>query len=266
MSTATVTANPLNSLLTVLKKAFKGGYMPARPDDAFDLWVDFEDNQPGNLVLDLDSALFNELLKEIELKGRQVADIGCGTGRHWPKLLKAKPAAVTGFDVSAGRLKRLEQKFPKAQTNQVIDNLFADIASETYDVIVSNLTIAHIQYMEEALTNWCRILKPESDIIITDFHPDTLATGGRHTFRYNAHGIAVQSFVHDINDIAAILLKNGFTIVNKLELKIDKTVKRYYEAKDALSEYEKFKDSPVVYGIHLKRGGGYNITLTDDPK
>jgi ubiquinone/menaquinone biosynthesis C-methylase UbiE len=258
MSTAIAATTPLNSLISTLKKVLQKSYLTPRVTEkksveAYDLWAENYDVQPGNLMLDMDEAVFADLLKGVNLKGRQVADIGCGTGRHWNKLLKGKPDGVTGFDVSAGMLRRLEQKFPKAQTYQITDNLFGDIANETYDAIVSTLTVAHIENIEEALAAWCRILKYNSDIIITDFHPNALAFGGKRTFKHNKHSIAIQNFVHYVYDIEGILLKNGFHIVNKLERKIDESVRHYYEAKDALQVYEKFKDSRIIYGIHLKR-------------
>jgi ubiquinone/menaquinone biosynthesis C-methylase UbiE len=258
MSTMIATTNPLNSLISTLKRAmqrnvFFNPVKEKRSVEAYDIWAESYDVQPGNLMLDMDEDVFTELLAGVNLKGAAIADIGCGTGRHWPKLLKSKPANITGFDVSAGMLRRLEGKFPTAKTNQITDNLFADTDTATYDVIVSTLTVAHIENIQEALQAWCRILKHNGDIIITDFHPNALAFGGKRTFQHNNNSISIQNFVHYVYDIEGILLKNGFQIVNKLERKIDESVKHYYEDKNALHVYEKFKDARIIYGIHLKR-------------
>jgi len=261
MNTAIATANPFSSLIAALKRTVRGNrfFNPIKEKqsvEAYDLWAENYDAQPGNLMLDMDEEVFAALLTEVNIQGKQVADIGCGTGRHWPKMFEAKPAGITGFDVSAGMLKRLEQKFPEAKTSQITDNLFSDIETATYDVIVSTLTVAHIENIDEALQAWCRILKYNSDIIITDFHPNALAFGGRRTFQHNSSSIAIQNFVHYVYDIEGILLKRGFQVVNKLEKKIDESVKHYYEAKNALPVYEKFKDSRIIYGIHLRRSHG----------
>lgn len=253
--------NPLSSIVASLKKALRSTHIfsigkAKGTIEAYDLWSENYDTQSGNLMLDMDKALFSQLLAEVDIKGKQIADIGCGTGRHWPKLLKGRPAALTGFDVSAGMLRRLEQKFPKAQTNQITDNLFSDVPTATYDILVSTLAVSHIEHVEEALQAWSRILKLNSDIIITDFHPNALAFGAKRTFSHKNRPIAIENYVHYIPDIEAILLKNGFYIVNALERKIDESVKHYYAAEDALAIYEKFKDTSIIYGIHLKRGDG----------
>ena len=259
MSIVIASTNPVFSLISAFKKAFRAASFSnhvneKKSAEAYDLWAENYDAQPGNLMLDMDEAVFADLLSGVTLKGKSVVDIGCGTGRHWPKLLKDGPASITGFDVSAGMLKRLEQKFPNAQTYQITDNLFTDIKSASYDVLVSTLTMAHIENMEEALIAWLRIVKYDCDIIITDFHPNSLAFGGKRTFQHDGTSISIQNFVHYVYDIENIFIKQGFRIVNKLERTIDESVRHYYEAKNALHVYEKFKDSRIIYGIHLKRG------------
>jgi ubiquinone/menaquinone biosynthesis C-methylase UbiE len=258
MSSLIATNSPLSSLISSLKKALQKSHFPPRIKEkksveAYDLWAESYDVQPGNLMLDMDEEMFTELLSGVNITGKQIADIGCGTGRHWPKLLGNNPAGVTGFDVSAGMLKRLEQKFPDAKTNQITDNRCSDIGNATYHAIISTLTVAHIENIEEALASWSRILKYNSDIIITDFHPNALAYGGKRTFQHNKESISIENFVHYVYDIESIFINNGFRIVNKIEKRIDESVKHYYEAKNAMEVYQKFKDARIIYGIHLQR-------------
>ncbi|WP_295672847.1 class I SAM-dependent methyltransferase [uncultured Mucilaginibacter sp.] len=221
--------------------------------DAYDLWAENYDSQPGNLMLDLDKILFSKLIEGVALKNKVVADIGCGTGRHWPEVFKKEPASLTGFDISPGMLNKLKEKFPVAETYTITENSFSGISDHNFDVLVSTLTVAHIENLEEALEAWCRITKDEGDIIITDFHPDTLAFGGKRTFKHGSTQIAVRNFVHTVNSIKEILLRNGFKAVNEIERKIDESVKHYYTEQNAALVYEKFKGFPVIYGIHFRR-------------
>jgi ubiquinone/menaquinone biosynthesis C-methylase UbiE len=222
-------------------------------EEAYDLWSEDYDAQPGNLMLDLDEEVFSVLLAGLSLKDKRVADIGCGTGRHWPKIFACKPLALTGFDVSSGMLIRLQEKFPLSYTKKITDNKFSDLDGAMYDVLISTLTVAHIENLEEALVAWCRILKEDGDIIITDFHPDALANGGKRTFQHHNKQIEVQNFVHHVEEIERLLLKYNFHVVNRIEKIVDESVKHYYVAKNALPVYEKFKDSNIIYGLHLKR-------------
>jgi ubiquinone/menaquinone biosynthesis C-methylase UbiE len=245
-------------LIQTLKKYIKKHIFPSSIKErgvveAYDLWSANYDAQPGNLMLDLDELLFSKLLNDIGLKDKQVADIGCGTGRHWPKIFEKKPGSLTGFDVSIGMLNKLKEKFPTAKTHVIRDNHFLATDDDVYDVILSTLTVAHIESIEEALEAWSRILKTKGDIIITDFHPDALASGGKRTFRHQKKHIAVENFVHPTNIIRKILLNDGFHVVNEKEIKVDETVKHYYEEQNALHVYEKFKGFPIIYGMHFRR-------------
>jgi ubiquinone/menaquinone biosynthesis C-methylase UbiE len=193
------------------------------------------------------------LLGNVDIANKHVADIGCGTGRHWPVISKQNPASLTGFDVSPGMLNKLKEKYPSAHTNVIMDNSFSAIDDASYDVIISTLTIAHIENIEEAMQSWCRILKGKGDIIITDFHPDALASGGRRTFKHKNAQIAVQNFVHATNTIKELLLKNNIIVVHEDERQIDESVKSYYQNQNALHVYEKFKGFRMIYGIHFKK-------------
>lgn len=245
-------------MIKIIKNYIKRQILPSTIEDkdvveAYDIWAENYDAQPGNLMLDLDEILFTKLLADLNLENKTIADIGCGTGRHWTKILQQKPASLTGFDISSGMLKKLNDKFPEAKTYVITDNYFNDIANGTYDAILSTLTVAHIKDIEGALKTWCRITKQQDDIIITDFHPNALASGGKRTFRHGDKHIAVQNFVHTTDIIKHILLKEGFTVIAHREIKVDEAVKHYYEQQNALHVYEKFEGQPIIYGIHFKR-------------
>ena len=221
--------------------------------EAYDVWAPEYDSQPGNLMLDLDELVFTELLATINLSNKNIADVGCGTGRHWPKIISQDIDKLTGFDVSPGMLGVLNEKFPEMETHLIADNHFTGIAAKTYDLIVSTLTIAHIENLQEALTAWSRILKDAGDIILTDFHPSALASGGQRTFKHGNSHIAVRNFVHPTATIISILQNFNFKLVAKLEKTIDETVKHYYDVQNAMHIYERFKGFPIIYGLHFRR-------------
>lgn len=222
--------------------------------EAYDLWSANYDVQPGNLMLDLDEMLFSKLLADTDIQNKTIADIGCGTGRHWNKILEKRPQSLTGFDVSEGMLNRLKEKFPAASVHHITDDLFLNAPNAPFDLIISTLTVAHIENLEKALNAWCGLLKRRAEIILTDFHPKMLAFGGKRTFSHNNRRLSVRNYVYHIHTIKNILHENGFCVAAEEEFRIDETVKHYYESQKALEVYEQFKGFPVIYGIHFKRG------------
>jgi ubiquinone/menaquinone biosynthesis C-methylase UbiE len=221
--------------------------------EAYNFWSDSYDRQPGNLMLDLDEVLFAELIKEIDLKNKRIADIGCGTGRHWPKIYEKKPAIVMGFDVSAGMLQQLIRKFPSAVTQLTTDNLLKNVPDLFADCLVTTLTIAHIKNINEAIASWSRVLKNGGDLVITDFHPSMLAKGGKRSFRHGARNLSVINHIHPLDKVKNAFRKYGLTVVNEVERNVNEEVRPYYEAQNALPVYNRFKGLPIIYGLHLKK-------------
>jgi ubiquinone/menaquinone biosynthesis C-methylase UbiE len=221
--------------------------------EAYDMWSFSYDNQPGNLMLDLDEVIFGELIENIDVQNKKIADIGCGTGRHWKKIYEYKPALVMGFDVSAGMLNQLIQKFPSAVTQLTTDNFFKTVTDSYVDCLVTTLTIAHIKNIEEAIASWSRILKNDGDLIITDFHPSMLAKGGKRSFSHGGINLSVMNYVHPLDKVIRIFSQYDLTVVKQVEKSVNEEVKPYYEAQNALPVYERFKGMPIIYGLHLKK-------------
>jgi ubiquinone/menaquinone biosynthesis C-methylase UbiE len=226
--------------------------------EGYDTWAESYDCQPGNLMLDFDEDVFTTLLSKVDLKGKVVADIGCGTGRNWNKIYAKGPAFLTGFDVSQGMLDQLKAKFPGATVSKITSNGFQEITAGSFDFIISTLTVAHIEDMREAIETWCRMLTITGEMIITDFHPVALAKGGRRTFKNRGEVISITNYVHPIQTIKQICFENGMTAIAEEERVIDETVKHYFQLQHAMHVYKQFEGVPMIYGLYLKR--------SNDPK
>jgi ubiquinone/menaquinone biosynthesis C-methylase UbiE len=223
------------------------------PKAAYDLWAAGYDNQPGNLMLDLDEIIFSGLLSEISIEAKPVVDIGCGTGRHWPKLLAKDPSCLIGYDVSGGMLEKLKQKFPDAEARLLKGAKLVGLEDGSCTLVCSTLTIAHIRRLRPALEEWQRVLSVNGDMIITDYHPGTLQKGGRRTFTHEGKLIAVRNYIHPLDSIRQIARQLKLEEIRFVERRIDESVRPYYEQKNALPVYEQYKGLPVIYGIHFKR-------------
>ena len=90
-------------------------------------------------------------------------------------------------------------------------------------------------------------------MIITDYHPVALARGGQRTFREGEKVIAVRNHIYPLARITACTRQLGLHEVERVEKRIDDTMRPYYEKQNALAVFERFNGVPIIYGIHLKK-------------
>jgi len=223
------------------------------PAPGYDLWAATYDDQPPNLMLRLDEKVFIHLLAQVNLQNKAVLDIGCGTGRHWDQILRHQPAALSGYDVSEEMLKRLRQKHSAARTWLLQGNKLHETADASTDAIISTLAIAHIANLTAAFTEWNRVLRSQGEVILTDYHPAALEKGADRTFRHGGQLISIRNHIHSIEEITQLTLKLNWAEADFMELKIDETLKHYYVEQNALHSYERFQNTPIIYGWRLKK-------------
>jgi len=245
-----------NKLRNKLRNQLSSRLFPLKEmeaEDAYNIWSSGYDDQPDNLMLALDEALFTGLIATVDFHNKTIVDVGCGTGRHWEKIYAKQPALIIGYDVSERMLKILKEKFPEAKTHQLKSNRLEGLENNSCDILISTLAIAHISDIENAFAEWNRVLKANGHIIITDYHPDALLKGGNRTFTHNGKLIAVKNYIHPTERIKDIADKLGFKFNTFIEKRIDERVKHFYEKQNALKVYERFMGMHIIYGTHLTK-------------
>lgn len=242
----------MRNALQWLHKGFRQSPVESDPERAYDLWAAGYDNQPENLVLFLETGLFAGLVSPGEMTGKIIYDVGCGTGRHWPNIISSGPAAITGFDVSEEMLQALRRKHPGYALHK-IDAHLLPAPDESCDLLVSTLALAHIADGEAALSEWYRVLRPGGQIILTDYHPTALGAGANRTFRHKGKLFAVKNFIHPVDRLLHHAEAMGLQVKRREERQIDASVRGWYERQHALHVYERFRGTPILYGVCLSK-------------
>ena len=241
------------SIKKIIRKPFESRTRTITPEKAYDIWAEDYDTQPNNLILALEEQLFSVMLQNISLQNKVIVDVGCGTGRHWEKIYGENPKHLLGFDVSDNMLAILKSKFPGAITYKLFDNQLYVLSQQFCDLLISTLTVAHIDKIEEAFKEWNRVLKPGAGLLITDYHPEALSRGASRTFRHREKLIAVKSHIYPLRDIISIAACWGFSMTRFSERRIDESVEHYYINQNADHLYRHFFGTPIIYGIHFRK-------------
>ena len=222
---------------------------------AYDLWASTYDQQPNNLVVYLNEIIFDEIISVIDLKNKIVIDIGCGTGRHWKKIYSKQPAELIGYDVSLEMLRELRRKYPDAKANISNDNYLSELSDQSCDIIISTLVIGHIADLAKAFGEWNRVLKINSDIFITDFHPEMLSKGANRSFQHNKEFISIKTYKHPISTIIDLAKSLNWEVIKIVEKKVDDSVKHFYQGPQSIKVFEKTINEPLVFGCLFRKKG-----------
>lgn len=243
-------------ILTSIKNRLKNLFIKKQftaPVDAYNIWANIYDDQPGNLVFNLDEKIIDTFLNTTNISNKIIVDVGCGTGRHWNQFFSKQPAELIGYDVSENMLQKLQEKFPTSKTFLLQNNNLSKTPDAFCDILISTLVIAHIENLEDAFKEWNRVLKKDGEIFITDFHPSALENGATRSFRYKHQMIHIRNYIYSIDDIRSLAKKLNWQEINFIEKTINEDVKHFFKGEEAIEVYHNNINKPLVYGLHYKK-------------
>lgn len=151
------------------------------PQEGYDRWAPSYDAH-DNPVVALDGPVVEQLGGDV--RGKRVADIGCGTGRHALRLAAAG-AEVTAVDFSSGMMGALRGKNPPPSLRIVEHDLTRGIPlpDNYYDLVVCCLVLEHFADLAAMVAEMARIGRPGGRIVVTDLHPRWTERGVHARFR-----------------------------------------------------------------------------------
>lgn len=178
----------------------------------YDRWAEVYDGEDNPLVL-LEEGHIRVLAGDVA--GLDVADIGCGTGRHALRWAAAG-ARVTAVDFSEAMLKRARAK-PGAQGVAFIQHDLAErlpLPSGAFDRVFCCLVLDHIAAMDKLFGELRRLCRPAGCVIISVMHPAMSLRGVQARFIEAATGrrISPASHAHQLSDYLMAALHAGLKL------------------------------------------------------
>lgn len=141
--------------------------LPVR--EGYDRWAPHYDTD-GNPLVALEQRVFDAVLGPV--RGLDVLDLGCGTGRHTLRLARAG-ARVRGFDLSPGMLavaRRAAQGLPV----ELVEHDLArplPCAPASCDRVVAGLLVEHLTDLSAFYAEVNRVLRPGGVAVLSTLHP-----------------------------------------------------------------------------------------------
>ena len=112
--------------------------------------------------------------------GRDVLDLGCGTGRHTAWLAGAG-ARVTAVDFSAGMLDEARRKVPRGAVLFIAHDLHDPLPFDdaSFDAVVSGLVLEHLHDLHGFFGEARRVLRPAGRAVVSAMHPRCFSAAAR---------------------------------------------------------------------------------------
>lgn len=203
----------------------------------FDKDAESYDLKPGRVKLAQDVA--TAIISEVHLNSdMDVLDFGCGTGLV---TLQLQPflRTITGADSSHGMLDVLKSKIEEKKLTNVKTE-FIDLGKsvelkDKYHLIVSSMTLHHIENIEYIIHEFYNCILPGGYLCIADldsdngdFHRDKTGVVHSGFDRAEMRGLFIAGGFHDVRDVTAASVVKDLSDGRSLEFTVFLMIGRKY--------------------------------------
>ncbi len=186
-----------------------------------------------------------EVLRKVDLNlaGRSVIEVGCGTGRNteWLARLTAGIRDIVALDFSKEMLARARERVRDPRVRFIQHDVRArwPLADASADVVIVMLVLEHVEHLQPIFAEAARTLSAGGELFICELHPmrQLLGTQAQFTNAKTGEVHRVPAFLHEGSDYVNAGLSSGFELVNMSE----------WRDADALPN-----DVPRLLSLHLR--------------
>ena len=105
-----------------------------------------------------------------DVQGKDVLCVGCGSGEECEYIASLGANRVVGIDLSPALIKIAKESFPEIEF-YTMDMEELAFVRESFDLVISSLTIHYVGDWSKTLQETKRVLKDSGRVIITTNHP-----------------------------------------------------------------------------------------------
>ena len=167
--------------------------------NAYNEWSQSYDTDQ-NLTRDLDQQVTRDTLAGLQFES--ILEIGCGTGKNTAFLVEIG-TQVHALDFSEGMIAKAAEKVKAGNVRFSVADLTQrwPCEDESYDLIVCNLVLEHIEDLSFIFSEASRVLVEGGAFLINELHPFRQYQGKKARFEQGGGVVEVPAFVHHISDL-----------------------------------------------------------------
>ena len=178
--------------------------------NAYNEWSQSYDTDQ-NLTRDLDQQVTRDTLASLQFES--ILEIGCGTGKNTAFLVEIG-IQVHALDFSEGMIAKAAEKVKAGNVKFSVADLTQrwPCEDESYDLIVCNLVLEHIEDLSFIFSEAFRVLVEGGTFLINELHPFRQYQGKKARFDRGEGMVEVPAFVHHISDFVNTASDHGLLL------------------------------------------------------
>ena len=180
--------------------------------NAYNEWSQTYDSDE-NLTRDLDQQVTKSFLGDRHFDS--ILEIGCGTGKN-TEFISTIGEAIRAVDFSQGMIERAKRRVQAENVHFSLMDITKpwDFEHHSFDLIVCNLVLEHIQDLSFVFGEGGRTLRSGGRFFINELHPFRQYDGKKARFYRNEQKIEVDAFVHHVSDFLLAARNSGLALLH----------------------------------------------------
>lgn len=183
------------------------------------------------------------------MQGRRVLDLACGSGRYSQLLRQADAAQVVALDFC---LPMLEQV---ANADRVCASMTQlPFRAAVFDAVVCGLAVGHAADIHQWMSELARVLRPEGNLVYSDFHSEAIRAGMTRSFKDAADVTwTVPHQTYDLSCQQDAMNAAGLTVETVRELRMGMELNEAFPGSEQV--YRQWYGVPVVLIVRACKHG-----------
>lgn len=219
---------------------------------AFAAWARVYDTQ-ANPLLALEERFLRRLLPAVD--GKDILDVGCGTGR-WLKHLEhlGSPRSLCGIDSSDEMLAVARCKSLACSTLLPAQLPLLPLPSDSIDLAIALFVLSYVTDLDTCALELARVLRQSGELFVADMHPATaVELGWQRGFGSSQGAIHLHNGHRSIETTIRSMKQHGLRLVGSYQPSFGEHERSIFLSNGKEASYRSAGSRPAIYLLHFKQ-------------
>ena len=220
--------------------------------EGYTRWAASYDDAP-NPLLAREERYLSPLL--VDLHGRSVLDLACGTGRWLERLVLRGCDSAVGVDLSLAMLRIANKKDAlRGRLTQALgENL--PLPGAAFDLAMCSFALGHVQELGTLARELKRVTSVGADVFVSDLHPEAHKRGWRVGFRDCGGEVQIETQSRSAQHIVRTFSSNEFSCLACLPLWLGEPEEPIFARAGKSMLFVSACQLPAILICHFRRVG-----------